>query len=143
MAPMRSKDGPTWFDLFKTNRALKKCLRKKKRENKVYIGENNLLLNELNSVQEERDLFFERNKELEKTTKPTIKIVEKVVYLNQKSVLTPVMIHLLMFWLMNVLFSNHLVSMGIDDIHAIQFGVFVLNAMYVCIVGYVISLYDM
>ena len=140
---MRSKDGPTWFDLFKTNRALKKCLRKKKQANKLYVRDNVLLVEELNCVQEERDLIFEMNKQLEKTTKPTVKIVEKVTYLNKPSVLTPVMIHLLMFWLMNVLFSNHLVSMGIDDLHAIQFGGFVLNAIYVCIVGYVISLYDM
>ena len=140
---MRSKDGPTWFDLFKTNRALKKCLRKKKQANKLYVRDNVMLVEELNCVQEERDLIFEMNKQLEKTTKPTVKIVEKVTYLNKPSVLTPVMIHLLMFWLMNVLFSNHLVSMGIDDLHAIQFGGFVLNAIYVCIVGYVISLYDM
>lgn len=143
MAPMRSKDGPTWFDLFKANRALKKCLHKKKKENKRYIRETVILLEELSAAEQERAAILEKNKELEKSLKPKTKVVEKVVYLKKNSVLSPVMIHLFIFWLMNVLFTNHLSDMGIHDVYAIQFGVFVLNAIYICTVGYFMSVYDM
>ena len=143
MAPMRSKDGPTWFELFKANRALKKCLHKQKKENKRYMRETLMLLEELSTVEEERAEILEKNKQLEKSLKPKIKVVEKVVYLNKNSILSPVMIHLFIFWLMNVLFTNHIAAMGIDDVYAIQFGVFVLNAIYMCIVGYFMSVCDM
>lgn len=140
---MRSKDGPTWFELFKANRALKRCLHKQKKENKRHMSETLMLLEELSSVEQERGEILEKNKQLEKSLKPKIKVVEKVVYLNKKSILSPVMIHLFIFWLMNVLFTNHIASMGIDDVYAIQFGVFVLNAIYMCIVGYFMSVCDM
>lgn len=140
---MRSKDGPTWFELFKANRALKKCLHKKKKESKRYMSEALMVLEELSLAEQERMAILEKNKQLEKSLKPKIKVVEKVVYLKKNSILSPVMIHLFIFWLMNVLFTNHIAGMGIDDVYAIQFGVFVLNAIYICTVGYFMSVYDM
>jgi hypothetical protein len=122
---------------------LKKCLHKKKKESKRYMSEALMVLEELSLAEQERMAILEKNKQLEKSLKPKIKVVEKVVYLKKNSILSPVMIHLFIFWLMNVLFTNHIAGMGIDDVYAIQFGVFVLNAIYICTVGYFMSVYDM
>lgn len=140
---MRTKDGPTWFELFKANRALKKRLHKEKKRTKQYVRDTILLLEDLDYSEQERADILDKLKSMEKTKKADTKIVEKVVYLNKNSMFNPVMIHLMVFWFMNILFSNHLVSMGINDLHAVQFGLFLLNAIYICIVGYAMRIYDM
>jgi len=148
MAP--SRDGPSWFQLFKANRTLKKCLHKIKKENRRNLRSTALLLEEFDDSQREIELLREKMKSLEKKLKEvkTPKMVEKSVETASGNappadIVSPVMIHLVMFWILNTTFSSHLISIGVTDSETMQGGVFIVNILYIIIVWYVMRAWNM
>lgn len=151
MAP--SRDGPSWFELFKANRALKKRVHKIKKENRRYLRDTALLLEELEDSQREKELLREKVKSLEKTLKgfKTPKMIEKSVETVDSAsgkalstdIVSPVMIHLVTFLILNTMFMSHLIEIGVRDSETMQGGIFVMSILYIMIVWYVMRAWNM
>jgi F0F1-type ATP synthase assembly protein I len=107
-------------------------------------------LEEFDDTQREVELLREKMKSLEKKLKDvkTPKMVEKSVETASGNapptdIVSPVMIHLVMFWILNTTFSSHLISIGVADSETMQGGVFIVNILYIIIVWYVMRAWNM
>ena len=119
-----------------------------KKENRRNLRGTAVLLEEFDDSQCENKLLREKVKSLEKKLKE-VKTAEKSVEAAEKSVETvenivsPVMIHLVMFWILNTMFSNHLISIGVSDSETMLGGIFVVSMLYIMIVWYVMRAWNM
>ena len=126
-----------------------------KKENRRNLRGTAVLLEEFDDSQCENKLLREKVKSLEKklkevkTAEKSVETVEKSVEAAEKSVETvenivsPVMIHLVMFWILNTMFSNHLISIGVSDSETMLGGIFVVSMLYIMIVWYVMRAWNM
>ena len=122
-----------------------------KKENRRNLRGTAVLLEEFDDSQCENKLLREKVKSLEKklkevkTAEKSVETVEKSVEAAERSadIVSPVMIHLVMFWILNTMFSNHLISIGVSDSETMLGGIFVVSMLYIMIVWYVMRAWNM
>jgi F0F1-type ATP synthase assembly protein I len=106
-------------------------------------------MEEFDDSERENELLREKVKSLEKklkevkTPKTAEKSVETASAERSGDIVSPVMIHLVMFWILNTMFSNHLISIGVSDSETMLGGIFVVSMLYIMIVWYVMRAWNM
>lgn len=133
MAP--SRDGPTWYQLFKTNHVLKKRLRKLKKSHRRDMRSSALLRDEMDLLVQEKQDAIDRLEAL----RGEIAAEKESVRKEETDVRSPLMIHLVVFSLLNALFYNHLIGLGIRDPEIVQVAMIMVNMLYTGIVWYAMS----